>query len=281
MCGSHANRIICRRSLLEREWALVQCQECRQHYTAPTPTLDELTAFYAGDYHSVLRTPGGTEAVFGDKYDRYADTLGRHLKSGRVVDVGCSTGLLVKELRDRGYDAAGIELNAESAAWGRAHYGVTIYEEPLERCPIPLASLSALLFTDVIEHMQHPRDFLREAGRRLAPGGVALVTFPDIESMESRYTYALARVFSRDWLWSNCHIPLHVWEFTPKTAEACFSSAGFDVVEMRRSQIDIERSGLLAVDILKLPLRCLSWPVLSRLFGTQMEFVIRKVAEPG
>lgn len=278
MCGSQSNRIICRRPLLDREWALTRCQQCRQHYTAPTPTFEQLAAFYAGDYHSALRTPGGTEAAFGAKYDRYADTVARHLDHGRVVDVGCSTGLLVKKLRDRGYQAEGIELNSNSAAWGREHYGLTIYEEPLERCQIPRGSLNALLFTDVIEHMQHPRDFLRDASAWLAKGGLALVAFPDISSMESRYTYTLSRVFGRDWLWSNCHIPLHVWEFTPKTAEACFVSAGFEVLEMRRSQIAVESSGLLAVDVLKAPLRCLSWPLFSRLFGTQMEFVIRKVA---
>lgn len=282
MCGSGSSRILTKRPSLGRQWALARCRKCRQHFTAPTPTAEDLRAFYAGDnYHSVLRTEDGTEATFGLKYNRYVETLKRYLGSGRVVDVGCSTGLLVKKLRDRGYDAEGIELNSESAAWGREHYGVTIHNELLENCPFEPESLNALLFTDVLEHTQHPRDYLREAGRKLVPGGLVLVTFPDICSVESRFHYSLSRLLRRDWLWNNCHVPYHVWEFTPATAEACFTSAGFEVLEMRRDQPPYETSDSLAVNILTAPARCLSWPVLGRMFGTQMEFVIRKASNSG
>lgn len=281
MCGSGSNRVICHRPKLGRQWSLARCRKCRQHFTAPTPTHEELAAFYAGDYHSDVRTTDGTEAAFNSKYDRYVKTLQRHLPSGRVIDVGCSTGLLVKKLRDRGYAAEGIELNAESSAWGRQRYGVTIHNQLLENCPFADESLDALLFTDVLEHTQHPRDYLREAGRKLAPDGLVLVTFPDICSLESRYHYSLSRLLRRDWLWNNCHIPLHVWEFTPASAKACFVSAGFEVLEMHRDQPPAEVADSLALKVLTAPTRCLSWPVLGRLFGTQMEFVIRKVSNSG
>ena len=240
-----------------------------------------MRAFYMADYHAGLRTEGRTETAFGPKYQHYADTLGRHLRSGRVVDVGCSTGLLVRMLCDRGYEAEGIELNPLSADWGRAHYGVTIHNVPIEQCPYKPESLHALLLTDVLEHSQHPRDFLREAGRLLMPGGIALVTFPDIRSLESRYFRALSVILRRDWLWGCCHIPLHVWEFTRSTAERCFISAGFQVVAFRRTQpppgppVDSRVLRLLCS-----PTRVLSWPPMDRWFGSQMEFVIQKTLTP-
>jgi hypothetical protein len=154
---------------------------------------------------------------------------------------------------------------------------VTIHNQPLEQCPFPPESLDALLFTDVLEHTKHPRDYLRAAGRSLVSGGLVFVTFPDICSLESRYHYALSRIFRREWLWNNCHIPQHVWEFTPATAQACFESAGFEVLEMHRDQPPSDPADSLALKILSAPTKCLTWPVLSRMFGTQMEFVIRKL----
>jgi SAM-dependent methyltransferase len=275
-CGSSSSRIICRRQRIGREWGLALCQKCHQHYTTPTPSEDEICAFYAGTYHSDLRTAAGTAAAFESKYHRYVETLGRHLRSGRVVDVGCSTGLLVSMLRARGYDAEGIELNSESAEWGRQHYDVVIHSTPLECSSYGPESLDALLFTDVLEHTQHPRDYLRDAGRSLVRGGLAFVTFPDICSLDSRYNYLLSRLLRRDWLWGNCHIPLHVWEFTPATAESCFTEAGFEVVEFRRSQPPPEPIDSFVEKILALPIRCLTLPILSNWLGTQMEFVIRK-----
>ena len=62
-----------------------------------------------------------------------------------------------------------------------------------------------------------------------------LITFPDITSLEARYGLWLSRIFAREWLWQCCHIPLHTWEFTPKTARAMFNAAGFDTVGFRRA----------------------------------------------
>jgi hypothetical protein len=66
-----------------------------------------------------------------------------------------------------------------------------------------------------------------------------LITFPDIDSLESRYLRFLSRILRRDWIWSCCHIPLHVWEFTPATAHTMFLKAGFEVVGYRRSQDEV------------------------------------------
>lgn len=278
-CGSDSARGVHQRTFKGRRWSLARCGDCRLHFTSPIPTQDDLSSFYAGEYHADLRTSGGTEAAFGSKYQRYADTLGRRLTSGRVVDVGCSTGLLVRTLRDRGYDAEGIELNEQSAAWGRAYYGVPIRTDPLERDSYPPESLNAVLLTDVLEHTQHPREFLRTVRGMLVPGGFVLVTFPDIGSLESRYQHMLSRLLRREWMWSSCHIPLHVWEFTRRTAEGCFVGAGFRVVEFRRSQIPHERAASLALRALGAPLRLLDWAPLGRWLGTQMEFVIQKVGD--
>ncbi len=278
-CGSDSPRRLHEREFLNRRWTLAHCASCGQHFTSPTPTEADLRAFYAGDYHGELRTEGGSEAAFGEKYRRYADTLARHLQSGRVVDVGCSTGLLVRLLCDRGYQAEGVELNQQSAAWGSAQYGVRIHTQTLDNCGFAQESLDAVLLTDVLEHTRHPMEFLRSVARFLAPNGLVMVTFPDIRSLESLYQRALAKLTGRNWLWRSCHIPLHVWEFTPRTAESCFSAAGFRVVEFRRSQPPFERASSGLVRLAELPIRLLSWATFGRWQGTQMEFVIQRVPE--
>ena len=236
-------------------WWLAHCDACGLHFTDPRPSERFLATCYSGDYHAGLQVEGGTERAFGTKYRRYADWLGRFLPTGRVLDVGCSTGLLVKMLADRGYRAEGVELNPRSAEWGRANYGVSIHAGTLESCPIEPGTLDAVILTDVLEHTTRPLDFLRAVGERLAPGGLVLVTFPDIRAAESRYQRFLARLLRRPWLWGNCHIPLHVWEFTPATARACFQAAGFEIVAYRRSHVIDHEPVPAAVRLLLLPTR--------------------------
>jgi 2-polyprenyl-3-methyl-5-hydroxy-6-metoxy-1,4-benzoquinol methylase len=276
LCDRADARPVHARPFAGRRWELARCRGCGLHFTAPTPTPADLGRFYAGDYHAGLRRPGAAEAAFGAKYRRYADALGRHLRSGRVVDVGCSTGLLVRLLRDRGYDAEGVELNAASAAWGREHYGVPIHAEALEGGRYAPGSLDAVLLTDVLEHTPHPAEFLRGVGRLLAPGGLVFVTFPDIGSAESRYQFVLSKVLRRGWLWATCHVPLHVWEFTRRSAESTFAAAGFGVAEFRRHHPRRPLPDGPLLKLLSLPTRPLGWPAVRRLLGTQMEFVLRK-----
>lgn len=275
-CGSERASLRCARTFRGRQWGMARCATCGLHFTAPAPTDEDIAGFYAGEYHEQLRHEGSTDAAFGAKYRRYAETIGRHRASGRIVDIGCSTGLFVRMLRDRGFEAEGIELNERSAAWGSERYGVRIRTEPIERCGYAPGSLDAILLTDVLEHTRHPGEFLASAATYLAVGGHALVTFPDIRSIESRYRAMLARLLRRDWLWSSCHVPLHVWEFTRETAERCFADAGFRVVEFGRSQLPAERHASPALRLLELPVRCLSAPILGRMLGSQMEFLLEK-----
>jgi 2-polyprenyl-3-methyl-5-hydroxy-6-metoxy-1,4-benzoquinol methylase len=278
-CGSSRTKERYRRSHRGRTWSLAQCESCALQFTSPAPTEEDIRSFYSGDYHSELRNALATEEAFGPKFSRYVDMLGRHLYGGRVVDVGCSTGLLVRMLCDRGYEAEGVELNEHSAAWGVERYKVRIHTQPLQACEFRAQSLDAVFMTDVLEHTEHPGQFLRDVGRLLVPGGFAVVTFPDISSVESRYQFLLSRLLRRDWVWSSCHIPLHVWEFSRRTAEACFADAGFRVVEFRRSQLPREENGSLALKLLNLPLRLLSLPLVEDHLGTQMEFVIQKAVD--
>jgi 2-polyprenyl-3-methyl-5-hydroxy-6-metoxy-1,4-benzoquinol methylase len=280
LCQSPAIRRVHSKEVRGYTWWLAHCAACGLHFTDPRPSPQFLSAYYAGEYHAGLQVEGGTELAFGAKFRRYADWLGRFLPAGRVLDVGCSTGLLVKMLSDRGYQAEGIELNPGSAEWGRFHYGVTIHSGTLESCPIESGALDAVILTDVLEHTLNPLEFLRAVGERLAADGLVLVTFPDIQSLESRYLRSIARLLRRPWLWGNCHIPLHVWEFTPKTARACFHAAGFEVVDHRRSHlVDLEESSSL-VRLIVLPTRVLGFSLAASRLGTQMEFLIRKVARP-
>lgn len=281
MCDSSASTVKFVKDEGEHRWSLRRCSECGLHFTDPRPTPAFLEQCYSGEYHSDLQAEGATEQSFGPKYRRYLDYLSAHLPAGaRVLDIGCATGLLVKMLCERGYRAEGIELNTRSAEWGREHYGVTIHNRPLEECPFAPGSFDAVILTDVLEHTLHPRDFLAAVGRYLTPEGVALITFPDVTSIESRYFFLLARMTGRPWLWKNCHIPLHIWEFTKETAVACFEGAGFRVLDFRRSQStdsDEEDVGGI-LKLINMPPRILNWTPLAARLGTQMEFIIGRSA---
>ncbi|MFI4941783.1 MAG: class I SAM-dependent methyltransferase [Burkholderiales bacterium] len=273
MCGATGTRRIHEKVFKERIWHLARCSSCGLHFTDPTPTDEDIAGFYSGDYHEELLELGAAEREFGGKFERYAAWIVQYVHGGRTLDIGCSTGLLPSMLAARGYEAEGVELNATVARWGSARYGVTIHTRPFDGS-YEEGAYDLISLTDVLEHTRDPVAFLRLVRRSLKARGHVLVTFPDISSIESRYLRLAAGVLGRKWIWHNCHVPLHVWEFTRDTATACFNRAAFEVAAFRRTQPQEQRQGKFA--LLSLPVALATLGPASRLTGTQMEFMLRR-----
>jgi SAM-dependent methyltransferase len=275
LCGAREPRSVYGRELLGVVWELLHCPACGLRYTSPCPTDEQIGRFYSGDYHQELMAPGATERTFGKKFRRYVAWIRKFRRSGRALDIGCSTGLLVRLLGDSGFEAEGMEMNAASAAWAAEHQGIKVRTDLLQDGTFPAGSFDLVTMGDVLEHTVTPLSFLAIVRKILKPGGHMFVSFPDVSSLESRYWYWLSRWTGRGWLWRTCHIPGHIWEFTRVTAERTFREAGFDLVGFRRSQplpeVNRSLSGLLA-----LPTLLLCLPGVARLCGTQMEFIIRR-----
>jgi SAM-dependent methyltransferase len=274
LCGCPDIKIIYSREL-KGVWYLARCSECRIHFVQPCPDWEWRANYYSGDYHTPLCKPGATEKVFGPKYHKYSAWIGRFVSSGRSLDVGCSTGLFPSMLRDLGWDAVGLEINQAVAEWGSQHYGVPIHKTTLQDAEFKTNYFDLITMTDVLEHMDGPVEFLRLVKRLMADKGYVFVTFPDIESLESRYYRLMSRLFRRPWLWIRCNIPKHIWEFSKATAERCFHQAGFRVVGFRRWQPrTLVGEGRLRM--LSLPLRPLELTPFSQLFGSQMWFMLQR-----
>lgn len=274
MCSSLDIHPVFTREFHQRTWHLTSCANCGLKFTYPKPTSEDIASFYSGSYHGELRSPGAAEKAHSGRFRQFAALIERYCPPpARVFDIGCSTGLLLATLNRRGYDAEGVEYNADSARWGAEHYGVKIYTDPVEAGGYPAATYDLVSMTDVLEHTLHPVEFLKHVKHLLKPRGHCLVTFPDIESPQTHYSLFLANLLGKPGMFI-CHIPQHTWEFSQLTAVACFDRAGFDVVALHRRQ-PLSRRWPWKAALLELPCWCLSIPPLAGWFGFRMQFVIR------
>lgn len=277
LCGLGSTVRLAVRKLNDRPWHVAECPSCKLVFTDPQPNEEDIRGFYHGDYHSQLRRPGASEKAFGKKFDSYCEWLLRYVNPGKSLDIGCATGLLVKKLRDRGFQAQGYEANELNAEWGRAHYGVTIDVGVLDPGTLPPRTYDLISLCDVLEHTLNPLEYLRALRAALRPGGHVMITFPHIWSAESLYYRALSKIFRRDWLWQTCNVPAHTWEFTPRTASRIFEQAGFRIVAYRRRQ-DVESDPIdwrRPINLIHIPPQLLRIPPLGNRFGLQMHFLLQ------
>ncbi len=133
---------------------------------------------------------------FGPVHRMNAFTLGRYqividaLRDARlgqsplVLDVGCGdaalSGLLAMQLdaRIEGVDVTPGSIGLARAEFARRNLPGHFQLIDSYAYPFPDAAFSAVVCSDVIEHVQKPMEMLAEMWRVLAPDGVLVVTTP-------------------------------------------------------------------------------------------------------
>jgi SAM-dependent methyltransferase len=212
-------------------FSYVRCPLCGLVQINPQPERSSVHERYGsafgGDY---LRYELENEAAFLDlqlktlsdaRFDG-EEALFFSLGHRRFLDVGSATGALLEKMRERGWDAEGVEISPPMAGYARSARALSIAETPLEECGFPEKSFAVVHASHLIEHLNRPADFAREVFRILIPGGLFLVTTPNIAGLQARLKGGRWRSAIYD----------HLYLFSVQTLSALLAKAGFKVEQI-------------------------------------------------
>lgn len=150
----------------------------------------------------------------------------------RLLDVGGGEGGFVQAfLRQRAGAALLVELGAQAARRAREH-GLEVYVGAIEQLdPESVGQFDAISFLDVLEHLEEPLPTLQRARTLLSPGGVVLVSVPNLgywsvvrDLAGGRFDYLPVGILCRT----------HLRFFTQRSLEQLLADAGFEIVRLRR-----------------------------------------------
>jgi 2-polyprenyl-3-methyl-5-hydroxy-6-metoxy-1,4-benzoquinol methylase len=203
-------------------FVFVKCRACGVVYQNPRPVFDDLRRRYDTDYFSYELS---NEAAFfnlmrlGLSDVHFSERTASLAPPRKFLDIGCATGMLIEAMGKEGWQTRGVDVCRPSAEYGIAHRGVDIFIGTLEEARFPDASFQAIHFSHLIEHVPDPPGFLREVRRILAPGGLAVITTPNVDGFQ-------ARLFGKGW---RSAIADHLVLFSRKTLGRLIVDSGFDV----------------------------------------------------
>jgi SAM-dependent methyltransferase len=155
----------------------------------------------------------------------------------RVLDAPCGGGALTLALAERGFAAAGADVDTEAKA---------LLNEAFQRAdldtvlPWPDGTFDAVFSTEGIEHLENHFSFLREICRILKPGGVLVLTTPNITALRSRVRFFGSGFFGRDSRPLNeaARHPLHhIGLATFPELRYELHASGFRLMEVRHTHI--------------------------------------------
>jgi SAM-dependent methyltransferase len=210
---------------VQNGYRIVRCRECDLVYVNPRPAAEDLPALYA-DYHA---RDGGDETgwnrlmrhVFQEAAD-LLDSVKRDSRVPRLLDVGCGYGGFISLMRDRGWDAEGVDPSPLTVEAVSAK-GLPVRLGTLEGIPPSEAVYRAVTLFYVLEHLHDPMAALRKAFTLLEPGGKLVVRVPD--------TTPIVRMLSLIGLGKSLYDPpFHLYDFSPAVMHRMLVAAGFEEI---------------------------------------------------
>jgi methionine biosynthesis protein MetW len=178
-----------------------------------------------------------------DPSDEYFDTdsrfmtlelLLRSIPSGRMCDVGCGRGALIKRLHDH-HQVFGCDFEV-SAVEACVAQGLRVKRVDLNNDDaLPFdQKFNVIVLSEVCEHLLDPNRAIRTVKNALLPGGTLIVTVPNAVPLFARVAIPLGRTV--DWL----HYPSpdtvqtgHIRFYTINSMSNLLANEGFQVAEVR------------------------------------------------
>jgi SAM-dependent methyltransferase len=152
-----------------------RCRACGMIPLRVQPVGGTLARMYAKEYFATDFRCGRSEAsstdesAFRAENDGLLDRLERYRGEGRLLEVGCAAGLLLKRARERGWRVRGVELSADAVADARA-LGLDVHQGTLDDAPLEADAFDLVFMGDALEHVPDCRATLAQVARVLAPG---------------------------------------------------------------------------------------------------------------
>jgi SAM-dependent methyltransferase len=160
-----------------------------------------------------------------------ASMISRHITPrGAALDIGAHSGALLLRLKDLGFsDLSGVDLDQTRFDVPGAKF------KHLElNAPFSLQfdeKFQLITATDVIEHLDSPRAFLKEAYNLLEKGGWLAISLPNVASWQGRIKF-----FLKGELWGfgtkNYRLQRHISPITFEQMAMMMTELGFKVIEM-------------------------------------------------
>src|SRR5581483_3791630 len=162
----------------------------------------------------------GTHYIDVASRNHTLDTIARWMPSPTplIMDIGCSSGYLVHDLRRRFPEAMVVGADYIRTPLERLSAkipDIPLLQFDLVECPLPDACIDVAVLLNVLEHIQDDAAAARQVFRVLKPGGIAVVELP--------YGPELYDVYDR--------LLMHFRRYTGGQVETLLRGAGFEILE--------------------------------------------------
>jgi 2-polyprenyl-3-methyl-5-hydroxy-6-metoxy-1,4-benzoquinol methylase/ribosomal protein S27E len=230
----------------------VRCTACRTMYVTPRPPSPVLENFYATsenyEYWSTHIFPASEsvrrERIFRPRAQRVAEICRKHAsRTDVLLEVGAGYGTFCEEVRSLKLFTRIIAVEpTPSLANVCRERGLEVIGKPVESVELAGLSVDVVASFEVIEHLFSPADFVRSCAALLRPGGLLVLTCPNVLGFDLQVLGKASNTFDFE----------HLNYFHPRSLAALVERHGFETLEVitpGKLDAELARKGALSGEI--------------------------------
>jgi 2-polyprenyl-3-methyl-5-hydroxy-6-metoxy-1,4-benzoquinol methylase len=228
-CGSWESQ----EAFQKYEFTYQLCRGCETIYTSPRPPPAVLEMYYATSenyaYWNQHIFPASEaarrEKIFRPRAERVVDICRLHgVATESLLEVGAGFGTFCEEARRLGLfrRIVAVEPTPDLARTCRER-GLEVIERPVEQVELEGDGFDVIAGFELIEHLFSPGDFIRQCARLLRPGGLLILTCPNVKGFDVATLQAVSDTVDTE----------HLNYFHPASLSRLVAANGFDVLEVQ------------------------------------------------
>jgi 2-polyprenyl-3-methyl-5-hydroxy-6-metoxy-1,4-benzoquinol methylase len=217
------------RDFHENNFTINQCINCSTFFLAPRPSVDILNQAYSADYYGSTENKfsfpfieGVLNYVRAGRSRRVIKTIG---KNSKVLDIGCGNGIFLNFLHQNGNcEIHGTEFDSNSSLRASKVKNINLKVGGYNNDNYIDNYFDFVSMVHVFEHLTDPKEIIASVKQKLKPGGVLLISVPNIDSYQSK-------IFKGNWF--HLDPPRHLFLIAPNTFISMMEKEGFQIKSTR------------------------------------------------
>ena len=216
--------------LTQEEFEIMECENCGLLFTSPRPASEVIGRYYQSEeYYSHQENKNGLVPRIYEKVKTINLRNKVHmavggLPEGKLLDIGCGVGDFLCQVKNNGWEVAGIEPSDDAKNIAESRLGFRPLA-PFESTKLKDGSFDVITLWHVLEHVDDLKTQTSEIQRLLKPGGRLVIALPNYQSFDCQY-------FNEKWAaWD---VPRHLNHFSPGTLHRIVGSMGFTAIDTKK-----------------------------------------------
>lgn len=200
---------ICEHKLLPSTPDVEVCESCGLGLTTKTPSQNYKHYHRDSQYFE-------NESLFRDIFLKRLQIIEKFKKTGKVLEIGSSTGVMLELFQKKGWEVMGIEPSKKACEIANKR-GIKTLNTNFESAALNNI-YDVVILNHVLEHLDNPKLILKKCFQVLSKGGLVFIDIPNFGSLASRLWKSK---------WKYRLLDEHNWHFTHKSLSKLLRITGF------------------------------------------------------